>query len=156
MDNIIIYTDGACSPNPGKGGWATIITYIGGGKKKELKISGSELETTNNRMEMTAVLKGLNRLKRSCVVTIYTDSQYVLGGLGGWKKGKPYKKEGWIIGWQKKNWRRRDGPVLNRDLWEALYDEVIKHEAVTLKFVKGHDGDRYNEMCDQLAVKARL
>jgi ribonuclease HI len=155
MDKITIYTDGACEPNPGNGGWAAIILYKQGRKKKELVITGCVAETTNNRMEMTAVLEGLRRLKKPCSVTIYSDSKYVINGLGTWQKGKPVK-DGWIIGWQKRNWKRRDGPVLNKDIWQFLYEEVIKHDAVDLKFVKGHAGDHYNERCDVLAVEARL
>ncbi len=154
MDRVTIHTDGACSPNPGAGGWAAILLYKKNGKKRELVITGGLAETTNNRMEMTAVLEALKRLNRPCEVTIYTDSKYVIGGLGTWRKGKP-EKPGWIINWQRKGWKRRDGPVLNRDLWEELYDEVIKHERINLKFVKGHDGDHYNERCDILAVEAR-
>lgn len=154
MDKVTIYTDGACTPNPGIGGWAAILLYTKNKQKKELEIVGRVEETTNNRMEMTAVLEGLKKLKRPCIVTIYSDSKYVLGGLGTWKKGKPLKS-GWIINWQRNNWKRRDGPVLNRDLWEALYDEVIKHGEITTKFVKGHDGNEYNERCDVLAVEVR-
>jgi ribonuclease HI len=153
-DLITIYTDGACSPNPGIGGWAAIILYNKNGEQQQLTLTGKEENTTNNRMEMIAVLNALKKIIRPCEITIFTDSCYVINGLGNWANGKP-TKSGWIINWQKKGWQKRDGPVLNRDVWEALYNEAIKHLKLEFKFLKGHNGYYYNELCDNLAVEAR-
>ena len=140
MKNVDIYTDGACSGNPGVGGWGTILEY--GGRKKEL--SGAEAETTNNRMELTAVIEGLQALKEPCKVTLYSDSQYVVNAVN----------LGWAEGWKQNGWRKADKKkALNTDLWETLLDLLQKHD-VTFVWVKGHDGHPENERCDQLAVDA--
>jgi ribonuclease HI len=139
---VTIYTDGACDPNPGTGGWAAIL--ISGKAKKE--ISGGEKDSTNNRMELTAVIEALRALKEPCLVTIYTDSMYVKD---------PFTK-GWLINWQRRGWKTASkDPVKNRDLWEILWDLSLKH---TLKWewVKGHAEDPLNNRCDELAVEARL
>lgn len=137
-DIVEMYTDGACSGNPGAGGWGTILRCRG----TEKELSGGEKETTNNRMELTAVIEGLRALKRSCAVTIYTDSQYVANGV----------TKGWAKSWQKNGWRKKDGkPALNPELWEALLSELARHE-VTIVWVKGHAGHPENERCDELAV----
>lgn len=135
---VEIFTDGACSGNPGPGGWGAILRY--GDKEKEL--SGGEKETTNNRMELTAVIEALSALKEPCQVRLVTDSKYVADGI----------TKGWAESWRKNNWRKADKkPALNPDLWEKLLDLIKTHE-VTIDWVKGHAGHPENERCDQLAV----
>ncbi len=134
-----MYTDGACSGNPGPGGWSAILVY----KEKEKEISGGEKETTNNRMELTAVISALEILKEECEVELVSDSKYVTDAVN---------KE-WLDSWQSKNWRKSDGkPVLNVDLWQRLIVELKRHK-VTFNWIKGHDGHNYNERCDLLAVE---
>ena len=136
--DAIIYTDGACSGNPGPGGWACIL--VCGETEKEL--SGSEESTTNNRMEITAAIKGLEALKKSCNVTVVSDSAYLCDSV----------MKGWIFNWQKKDWaRNKDTPVPNCDLWQRLC-ELIKLHNVIFSRVPGHSGHPYNERCDKLAV----
>ena len=138
MKEVTIYTDGACSGNPGEGGWGTILDYKG--NRKEL--SGGEKNTTNNRMELTAVIEGLKALKEKCKVTVVTDSQYVANGIN----------KGWAESWRKNNWRKGDKkPALNPELWGELLDLIAKHE-VTIEWVRGHAGHPENERCDELAV----
>jgi ribonuclease HI len=138
MKEVTIYTDGACSGNPGAGGWGTILDYMG--KRKEL--SGGEAQTTNNRMELTAVIEGLKALKVPCRVTVVTDSQYVANGIN----------LGWAASWKANNWRKKDKkPALNPELWDELLTEIAKHE-VTIQWIKGHAGHPENERCDELAV----
>ena len=138
--SIEIYTDGACSGNPGPGGWGAVLRYKG----VEKELSGGERETTNNRMELTAVIKVLEALKEPCIITLYTDSKYVSDAFN----------QGWIYGWLKKDWKKSDGkPVLNRELWQQLYELWKKHE-ITLVWVKGHADNYYNNKCDELAVAA--
>ncbi len=142
MKHVDIYTDGACSNNPGKGGWAAILVY----KNKEKIISGGYPETTNNRMELFAVISGLLQLKEKCEVTIYSDSAYVLEPL----------MKGWIDLWQAKNWRTASNdPVKNVDLWKALLIELNKHRVSFVK-VKGHSDNEYNNRCDEIARKEIL
>jgi ribonuclease HI len=137
-----LYTDGACSGNPGPGGWAFILRHPASGK--EIKRSGGERETTNNRMEMTAVLEGLRALTRASVVELYSDSQYVLKGLNEWLKG-----------WKAKGWKTADKkPVKNQDLWMELDALKAKH-SVTFHWVRGHNEHPENEECDRMAVEAR-
>ena len=140
MDNKIhIYTDGACLGNPGKGGYGAILMYKG--HKKE--ISGGEKDTTNNRMEMRAAIEALRALKKQSDIIIYTDSKYVMDGITGW-----------IISWKKNNWRTANRkPVKNADLWQDLDLEVSKHK-IKWVWVKGHAGNHYNELVDELARKA--
>jgi len=136
--HVEIYTDGACSGNPGPGGWGVVLRY--GEREKEL--SGGEAQTTNNRMELTAVIKALEALKESCQISLYTDSKYVSDAFN----------QGWIYGWMKKGWKKADNkPVLNVELWQRLYELWKKHE-ITLIWVKGHAENRYNNRCDELAV----
>lgn len=136
---VEIFCDGACSGNPGPGGYGTILRY--GGHTKEL--SGGARDTTNNRMEMTAAIEGLRQLTRPCQVSITTDSQYLVKGMTEW-----------ISGWQRKGWRNsKKEPVLNRELWEQLLD-LSKAHSVQWKWVKGHAGHAENERCDQLAREA--
>lgn len=139
MKNVTIYTDGACSGNPGAGGWGTILDYQG--RRKEL--CGGEAHTTNNRMELTAVIEGLKALKEPCCVTVVTDSQYVSNGI----------TLGWAKSWQANNWRKKDKkPALNPELWEELLNLIDKHE-VKIEWIRGHAGHPENERCDELAVE---
>ncbi len=138
MKEVTIYTDGACSGNPGPGGWGAILDYKG--KRKEL--SGGEAQTTNNRMELTAVIEALNALKEPCNVTVITDSKYVSDGI----------TLGWAAGWKKNNWRKKDKkPALNPDLWDTLLSLCEEH-TVTFNWIKGHAGHPENERCDEMAV----
>lgn len=138
MKSINIYTDGACSGNPGPGGWGVVLVYNG----IEKQLSGGEKNTTNNRMELTAVIEALKALKEPCNVTLTTDSKYVCDAIN---------KE-WVFGWQRNNWRKADKkPALNVDLWEQLL-ELLKIHKVEFVWVKGHNGHKYNEICDRLAV----
>jgi len=138
LKEVIIYTDGACSGNPGPGGWGTILIY--GGHRKE--ISGGERSTTNNRMELTAVIEGLKALKEPCRVELYSDSKYVIDAL----------EKGWALGWRKRGWIKSDKkPALNPDLWEVLLDPCETHE-MRYHWVKGHSVNPYNNRCDKMAV----
>lgn len=140
MDTVHIYTDGSCAPNPGPGGWGAILVCRG----VEKEISGGERDTTNNRMELAAVIEALRALKRPCEVVIHTDSQYVKLGI-----------EQWMAKWRDNGWRTANKkPVQNQDLWIALDDELTRHK-VEFTWVPGHTGHRYNERADQLAQKAR-
>lgn len=136
MKNIILYTDGACSGNPGKGGWGAILFY--GDHKKEL--SGGEQATTNNRMELTAVIKGLEALKEPCIVDVYSDSAYVVNAF----------LLGWVENWQNNGWKTTKGKVLNIDLWQKLLNLIGKHH-ISWHKVKGHSDNEYNNKCDALA-----
>lgn len=151
---VVIYTDGACEPNPGTGGWAAILQYRKAGKIYQREITGGDPKTTNNRMEMIAVLESLRCLRRACEVVLYTDSKYVQNGVGDWKGGNPTRK-GWMVGWKSNGWRRRDGELVNPDLWQQLDQEVRRHKKIKIKHVRGHSGHEYNERCDELAVAAR-
>ncbi len=138
LKTVTLYTDGACSGNPGPGGWACILLY--GGHRKEL--SGGERNTTNNRMELTAVIQGLKALNRPCQVELYSDSKYVIDAL----------EKGWAVGWRKRGWVKSDKkPALNPDLWEELLNLCQIHR-MSYHWVKGHASDPYNDRCDQLAV----
>ncbi len=135
---VEIYTDGACSGNPGPGGWGAVLVY--GQHEKEL--SGGERNTTNNRMELTAVIEALRMLKEPCAVTLTTDSRYVVDGI----------TKGWAKKWRSNGWIKSDKkPALNSELWEALLNELERHQ-VEFVWVKGHAGHPYNERCDRLAV----
>lgn len=136
---VDIFTDGACSGNPGPGGWGVVLRF--GAHEKEL--SGGEKKTTNNRMELTAAIMGLSALKEKCQVRLVTDSKYVADGI----------TKGWAESWQKNGWRKADKkPALNPDLWEKLL-ELINYHDVTIDWVKGHAGHPENERCDKLAVE---
>jgi len=136
MIAVEIWTDGACSGNPGPGGWGALLRY--GDNEKEL--FGGEAETTNNRMELTAAIEALNALKKPCKVELTTDSQYVKGGITGW-----------IFGWKKNGWKTAaKKPVKNDDLWKALDKAVSRHD-VTWHWIKGHAGHDENEKADELA-----
>ena len=141
MEKVIIYTDGACSGNPGPGGYGAVLIY--GGVEKE--IFGGEKSTTNNKMEMMAVIKGLEALKEPCEVEVYSDSAYIVNAI----------EQGWIESWKKNGWRKADKkPVKNVDLWEKLLELMEKH-SVTFNKVKGHADDEYNNRCDRIAVRER-
>ncbi len=135
-DQIEMFTDGACKGNPGPGGWGALLRY----KNKEKSLYGGELDTTNNRMELTAVIEGLRSLTRPCEVVLTTDSEYVKNGITSWIKG--WKKRGWKTAAKK--------PVKNEDLWRQLDSEAAKHK-IEWKWVKGHSGHRENELADELA-----
>lgn len=140
MEKVTIYTDGACSGNPGPGGWCAILMY--NGNKKEL--SGGNKDTTNNIMEITAVLEALKALKFPCEVDLYSDSAYVVNSFN----------QGWIYNWLKKGWKTASGePVKNRELWEELYSLAQTHK-VTFHKVKGHADNEFNNRCDELARNA--
>lgn len=136
MKQVEIFTDGACKGNPGPGGWGVLLRM--GGHEKEL--SGGEADTTNNRMEMTAVIEGLSALIEPCAVELYSDSKYVLDGMTKWIEG--WKKRGWVNASKK--------PVRNADLWHDLIDASARHE-VSWNWVKGHSGHPENERVDKLA-----
>ena len=140
MKTVTLYTDGACSGNPGPGGWGAILEYNG----YEKELSGGENPTTNNRMELTAVIKGLEALKESCTVELYSDSKYVIDAL----------EKGWAVGWKKRGWIKADKkPALNPDLWEKLLSLTERHE-MHCHWVKGHSTNPKNNRCDELAVEA--
>lgn len=141
MKQIEIYTDGACSGNPGPGGWGAVLRYNG----REKEISGGEAQTTNNRMELTAVIAALECLKEPCTVELYSDSKYVIDALS----------KGWAVSWRKKGWIKSDKkPALNVDLWERLLKLTEAHE-MHYHWVKGHADNEYNNRCDALAVAER-
>ena len=138
MKKVNLYTDGACSGNPGPGGWGAILEYEG--HRKEL--CGGEAETTNNRMELTAVIEGLSALKYPCEVTLISDSKYIIDAI----------TQGWVYKWKENNWmRNKRDKALNPDLWEKLLSEIEKHK-MTYVWVKGHAGHPENERCDEMAV----
>ena len=141
--HVTIYTDGACDPNPGTGGWGAILIAANG---KEKELSGAERDSTNNRMELTAAIEALSALKTSCIVDLYTDSEYV----------KKAFSAGWLDKWKTNGWKTSSRkPVLNRDLWEKLLDLSETHE-INWHWVRGHNSNPNNERCDILAVAARL
>lgn len=136
MKTVEIWTDGACSGNPGPGGWGAILRYNG----VEKELFGGEADTTNNRMELTAAIEALNALKESCQIDLTTDSQYVKGGITGW-----------IHGWKKNGWKTANRkPVKNVELWQAL-DEAVSRHTVNWHWIKGHAGHEENEKADELA-----
>jgi len=140
VKKVQIYTDGACTGNPGKGGFGAVLIYNG----NEKRISKGFRKTTNNRMELMAAIEALRLLKEECVVDLYSDSKYLTDAIN----------RNWISSWQKNGWKKSDKkPVLNRDLWEELIALISVH-TVEFIWVKGHDGNEYNEICDSLAVEA--
>lgn len=140
MKQITIYTDGACSGNPGPGGWGAVLQY----QDTLREISGGEKETTNNRMELLGAINALSALKEPCEVSLYTDSQYVAKAIN----------EGWLKGWKAKNWKRKDGELKNVDLWQQL-DRLLSIHSVKFFWVKGHADNKFNNRCDELAVIER-
>ena len=142
MKQVEIYTDGACSGNPGPGGWGALLRYRSGGKVYEKELSGGDSSTTNNRMELTAFIEALGLLKEPCEVRYCSDSQYVINGL----------EKGWARSWKARGWKKADkSPALNPDLWEKALELAEKH-TITYVWVKGHAGHPENERCDRLAV----
>jgi ribonuclease HI len=140
MKHIILYTDGACSGNPGPGGWAAILQY----GQHEMELSGAENPTTNNRMEMMAAIEGLRALKEPCRVSLHTDSAYLARAF----------TEGWLTRWQRNGWQTAGKkPVENKDLWLKLLEETSRHRVEWIK-VKGHSTDELNNRADRLAVEA--
>lgn len=138
MKHVYIYTDGACRGNPGRGGWGAVLVYEG----REKELSGGEAMTTNNRMELSAVIAALSALKEPCEVTLTTDSQYVVNAI----------EKGWLESWRHNKWRKSDkSAVLNVDLWRQLVELLERHK-VSFVWVKGHNGHSYNERCDALAT----
>lgn len=140
MDQVTIYTDGACSGNPGPGGWAAILRA----GAHEKAISGGEAATTNNRMELLGVINALELLKRPCRVTVFTDSQYIERAVN----------ENWLRSWKARGWKRKGGELKNIELWQRLDGLLAKHD-VTFRWVKGHAENEYNNRCDALAVAER-
>ena len=141
MKHVSIYTDGACSGNPGPGGWAAILIY----QEVEKELSGGEKQTTNNRMELSGVIAALQALKEPCSVDLWSDSRYVIDAL----------EKGWAENWRKKGWmRNKKEPALNPDLWETLLNLVAEHE-MHYHWVKGHADNPYNNRCDAMAVAER-
>ena len=139
MNKVTIYTDGACSGNPGKGGWGAILIYA----KEKKYMSGSKQLTTNNQMELTATIEALKAILKPSNIALYTDSQYVKNGITSW-----------IFNWKKNGWKTANKkPVANKDLWIEL-EKYVEFHSVNWFWVKGHSGDHYNEMADELAVKA--
>ena len=139
MKHIQIFTDGACSGNPGPGGWGAILRY----KAHEKELSGGEAETTNNRMELMALIAALEQLKEPCKIDLCSDSQYVINGL----------QKGWAKGWRARGWKKADkSPALNSDLWARLLDLSEAH-TIHYNWIKGHAGHPENERCDRLAVE---
>ena len=142
MKEVSIYTDGACSGNPGPGGWCAILIY----KKHKKEIFGGEKETTNNQMELKAVIEGLKMLKEKCAVNLYSDSSYVVNAFN----------QGWINDWVGKGWRKADkNQVKNKPFWKELYDLSMKHDIKWIK-VKGHADNALNNRCDELAVEQSI
>ena len=138
MKHVDIYTDGACRGNPGHGGWGAVLVYRG----IEREMSGGEVMTTNNRMELTAAIEALSALREPCEVTLTSDSKYMIDAV----------TKGWAESWRARGWKKADkSPALNPDLWEKLLTLLTRHD-VTLVWVKGHDGHPYNERCDKLAT----
>lgn len=140
MKEVYIFTDGACSGNPGPGGWGAVLRF----KEAEKELSGGEPDTTNNRMELTACIKALSCLKEPCRVCLTTDSQYVVNGI----------TKGWAASWKRNGWKKADKkPALNSDLWDELL-RLCEMHSVTFNWIKGHAGHEENERCDRLAVAA--
>lgn len=143
MKTVIVYTDGACSGNPGPGGWGAVLRYRStDGQVYEKELSGGDASTTNNRMELTAFIEAVGLLKEPCEIRYCSDSQYVINGL----------EKGWAKGWRARGWKKADkSPALNPDLWAKALDLAEQHR-ITYVWVKGHAGHPENERCDQLAV----
>jgi len=141
MKKVTIYTDGACSGNPGPGGWGCVLMYEG----HEKELSGYDPQTTNNRMELLAVIEGMRAMKEPCDIAVYSDSKYVVDAF----------KKDWISGWLARDWKNsQKKPVKNKDLWEALLEQVGFHSSIEWNWVKGHAGDPNNERADRLATGA--
>lgn len=140
MKQVTIYTDGACSGNPGPGGWSAILQY----KDVSRELSGGEAMTTNNRMELLGVIQALTALKEPCIVDLFTDSRYIVDAIN----------KGWLKSWKAKGWKRKDGALKNPDLWQEI-DRLFGVHTVTMHWVKGHADNAFNNRCDELAVAER-
>jgi len=140
MKQVTIYTDGACSGNPGPGGWGAILRY----QDMQRELSGGEKQTTNNRMELLGAISALEALKESCEVDLYTDSQYLVNAIN----------KGWLKAWKAKGWKRKDGELKNPDLWQRL-DALLATHKVSFHWVKGHADNEFNSLCVALGVKER-
>jgi ribonuclease HI len=140
MKQVTIYTDGACSGNPGPGGWGAILQY----KDVSRELSGGEALTTNNRMELLGVIQALTALKEPCIVDLFTDSRYIVDAIN----------KGWLKSWKAKGWKRKDGALKNPDLWQEI-DRLFGVHTVTMHWVKGHADNAFNNRCDELAVAER-
>lgn len=140
MKQVTVYTDGACSSNPGPGGWGAILQYKGFTKE----LSGGEAMTTNNRMELLGVISALHALKEPCNIDLYTDSRYIVDAIN----------KGWLKSWKAKGWKRKDGELKNPDLWQEI-DRLFAVHTVTMHWVKGHAENECNNRCDALAVMER-
>ena len=138
LPKVTIYTDGACNPNPGPGGWGALLRF----GTHEKTLSGGSPATTNNRMEITAAIEGIKALQRPCQVDIYTDSEYLKRGITEW-----------LPNWRRRGWKRKGGTLANSDLWQAL-DAALSRHSITWHWVRGHAGDKHNERVDQLANAA--
>jgi ribonuclease HI len=138
LPKVTIYTDGACEPNPGQGGWAALLLF----GKNEKELSGSEKHTTNNRMELTAAVSALSALKDACQVDLYTDSEYLRRGITEW-----------LPDWRRRGWKRKTGQLKNIDLWQALEACLAEHN-ITWHWVRGHAGNQFNQRVDRLARQA--
>ena len=138
LPSVTIYTDGACEPNPGAGGWAALLLF----GKHEKVLRGSEPATTNNRMELTAAVQALTALTQPCQVDIYTDSEYLRRGITEW-----------LPNWRQRGWKRKSGKLANIDLWQAL-EAALERHSISWHWVRGHAGDRVNQRVDSLARKA--
>ena len=138
LPQVVIYTDGACEPNPGPGGWAALLRY----NRQEKQLTGRHPDTTNNRMELTAALHALDALDRPCQVDFYTDSEYLRRGITEW-----------LPGWKKRGWKRKGGALANQDLWQAL-DTALADHVISWHWVRGHAGNSDNQRVDRLARRA--
>ncbi len=132
---VTIYTDGGCDPNPGVGGWGAVLMF----NRKMKKLSGGDARTTNNRMEITAAIEAIRALKRPCKIVLHTDSQYLKNGITAW-----------LPKWKQNDWKRKGGELKNVDLWKTL-DSLCSNHDIQWKWVRGHAGNMYNELCDSLA-----
>lgn len=141
---VEMFCDGACSGNPGPGGWGTLLRFTDGAGTHEKELSGGAARTTNNRMELTAVIKGLEALRYPCEVTVTTDSRYVCDSV----------EKGWVYNWEKRGWKKGSDPTPNTDLWKELLNLLRRH-SVRFVWVRGHAGHPENERCDKMAVAAR-
>jgi ribonuclease HI len=142
LPKVTIYTDGACSGNPGPGGWGALLRSANSTGTHEKELSGGEAQTTNNRMELTAALQALQALKQPCQVDLFTDSEYLKRGVTEW-----------MAGWRRRGWKRKEGELANADLWQAL-DQAIQRHQISWHWVRGHVGHRDNERVDALAKAA--
>ena len=140
MKSVTVYTDGACSGNPGPGGWGAILNYKGNVRE----MSGGEAQTTNNRMELMGVISALEALNYPCEVQLYTDSKYIVDAIN----------KGWLKSWRSKGWKRKDGELKNIDLWQKIWELTSLH-TVTFNWVKGHADNPHNNRCDEMAVAQR-